>query len=97
MSNAAAFRRLRARDWIGSASGFGAVLLTLALMDPRVGIQFSRALYPGPAGKLASLGARLAEFGHVLLIAMRDQGIEHAPILALTAIAALLVGFMLRT
>jgi excinuclease UvrABC ATPase subunit len=97
MSNAATFRRLRARDLIGSASGFFAVLLTLVIMDPRIGHQFSRALHPNPAEKLLSMGQRLVELGNVVLMVMHDQGVEHAPLLILTAIAVLLVGFMLRT
>ena len=97
MSNAAAYRRLRVREWVGSATGFLAVLATLVVLDPRVSHQFSRAFYPSPAEQLLSWGQRLADLSHIVLVAMRDQGITHAPILVMTAVAALLVGFMLRT
>lgn len=92
-----AIGKLQARDLLGSAFGFGLVLTTLVIMDPRVSQKFSRALYPSPTEKLMSLGERLADLGGVILMAVRDQSIDNGPMLALTVVGILLVAFMVRT
>jgi hypothetical protein len=93
----AAIGKLQARDLLGSAFGFGLVLTTLVVMDPRVSQKFSRALYPSPTEKLLSWGERLADLGGTVLMALRDQGVDNAPMLALTVVGILLVAFMVRT
>lgn len=93
----AASGRLQTRDFIGSAAGFGAVLMTLVVLDPRVGHRFERAFYPNPTEKLLSWGERLGDLGGVLVQVVRDQGADNAPLLTLTVVAILLTGFMLRT
>lgn len=89
--------KLQARDILGSAFGFGLVLTTLVVMDPRVSHKFSRALYPSPSEKLLSWGERLADLGSVVLVAVREQSIDNGPLLVLTVVAILLVAFMVRT
>src|SRR6185503_8997674 len=96
MSNTA-IRKLQARDFLGSAFGFGLVLTTLVVMDPRVSYKFSRTFYPSPAEKLLSWGERLADFGSAVLMAAREQSIDNGPMLVLTVVGILLVAFMLRT
>ena len=93
----AAIGKLQARDVLGSAFGFGVVLTTLVVMDPRVSHKFSRTFYPSPTEKLLSWGDRLVEFGQTLGLAVRDQSVDNGPMLVLTVVAILLVGFMLRT
>ena len=92
-----AIGKLQARDVLGSAFGFGLVLTTLVVLDPRVSHKFSRTFYPSPTEKLLSWGERLAEFAQTLALAVRDQSIDNGPMLVLTVVAILLVGFMLRT
>ena len=92
-----AIGKLQARDVLGSAFGFGLVLTTLVVMDPRVSHKFSRALYPSPTEKLLSWGERLADLGGAVLVAMREQSIDNGPMLVLTVVGILLVAFMVRT
>ena len=96
MSNTA-IRKLQARDYLGSAFGFGLVLTTLVVLDPRVSYKFSRTFYPSPAEKLMSWGERLADLGSAVLMAVREQSIDNGPMLMLTVVGILLVAFMLRT
>ena len=92
-----AFGRLRARDWAGSAAGFLAVLGVLVAMDPRVAHRFSNVMAGSPAGQFRGVADQASTLGAALFGAIRDQSIDHAPLLVLTAVAVLLVGFMLRT
>jgi len=92
-----AIGKLQARDLLGSAFGFGLVLTTLVVMDPRVNHKFSRALYPNPTEKLLSWGERLADLGSAVLLAVREQSIDNGPMLVLTVVGILLVAFMVRT
>lgn len=92
-----AIRKLQTRDFLGSALGFGLVLTTLVVMDPRVSYKFSRTFYPSPTERLLSWGDRLADLGAALLLAVRQQSIDNGPMLALTVVGILLVAFMLRT
>jgi hypothetical protein len=96
MSNTA-IRKLQARDFLGSAFGFGLVLTTLVVLDPRVSYKFSRTFYPSPTEKLLSWGDRLGDLGSAVLHAVRDQSIDNGPMLILTVVGILLVAFMLRT
>ena len=96
MSNTA-IGRLHTRDFIGSAFGFGLVLTTLVVMDPRVSHKFSRTFYPSPTEKLLSWGERLGDLGQAVLHAVREQSIDNGPMLVLTVVGILLVAFMLRT
>jgi hypothetical protein len=96
MSNAMA-RRLRTSDVVGSTLGFGAVLTALVVMDPRVSHKFSSAFYPSPSEKLLSWGDRIADLLGTVLVAMRQQSLENGPLLVMTVIGILLVGFMVRT
>jgi len=96
MSNSA-IGKLQTRDFVSSALGFGLVLTTLVIMDPRVSHKFSRTFYPSPAEKLMSWGERLLDFGNAVLMAVREQSIDNGPMLVLTVVGILLVAFMLRT
>ena len=58
-----AIGKFQTRDYLGSAFGFGLVLTTLVVMDPRVSYKFSRTFYPSPTEKLMSWGERLADSG----------------------------------
>jgi hypothetical protein len=88
---------LRARDWVASAAGFGAVLGTLVALDPRVSHRLSAFIAGGPGGQFRGATDQAHALGTALLDALKDQSIDHAPLLVFTAIAVLLVGFMVRT
>jgi hypothetical protein len=96
MSNAGV-RKLQTRDLFGSALGFGAVLTTLVIMDPRVSLKLTRTFHPSPGEKLMSLGERLGDLLSAAAMAARDQSIDNGPMLVLTVVGILLVGFMVRT
>jgi hypothetical protein len=51
----------------------------------------------GPPREFDAMGDRLSALGNALLVAARDQSIEHAPMLVFTAVAVVLVFFMVRT
>lgn len=89
--------KLQTRDVIGSALGFGVVLTALVVMDPRVSLKMSRTFYPSPGEKLLSMGDRLADLMGAIVMAVRDQSIDNGPLLILTVVGILLVGFMVRT
>ena len=97
MAAKSAFGRLRARDWAGSAAGFLAVLGVLVAMDPRVAHRFSQFAVGSPAGQFRGVADQATTLGSALFGAIRDQSIDHAPMLVFTAVAVLLVGFMVRT
>lgn len=88
---------LRARDYAGSAAGFLTVLGILVIMDQRVAFKLSQLVSRGPAGEIGPLTKWAAELGSALMWALKDQSIDHAPMLVFTAVAILLVGFMVRT
>ncbi len=92
-----AIRKLQTRDVFGSAFGFGVVLTTLVVMDPRVSLKFSRAFYPSPSEKLLTMGERFVELLRTVVAVARDQTIDNGPMLLLTVVGILLVGFMVRT
>jgi len=89
--------RLQARDIAGSAFGFGAVLTALVVMDPRVSHKFSSAFYPNPSEKLLSWGERFGALVQAVVASAQQQSIDNGPVLVLTVVGILLVGFMLRT
>lgn len=96
MGNAAT-RRLHTRDYLSSAFGFSVVLTVLVMMDPRVSVKLTRTLYPSPAEKLMSMGERGADLARAVLMALREQSIDNAPMLVMTVVGILLVCFMVRT
>ncbi len=96
MSNATS-RRLQARDVVGSALGFGVVLTTLVVLDQRVSHKFSSAFYPSPTEKLLSWSERVGELLGAVFVAMRQQSLDNGPLLVMTVVGILLVGFMVRS
>jgi hypothetical protein len=88
---------LRARDYASSAAGFLTVLGILVMMDQRVAFKIAQLISRGPAGEVGPLAKWASELGSALLAAVKDQSIDNAPMLVFTAVAILLVGFMVRT
>jgi hypothetical protein len=76
-----------------------AVLLTaLVLVDDRVREQVSlRFSGTEPSTELAHASSRLRDLVTVIIEAVRNQSLEHAPMLIFVLAATVLVLFMLRT
>ena len=88
---------LRARDVATSLSGFMAVLVTLIVFDDRVARQLVILGRREPERQLLVIRDSLSALGHAIAVAARDQSLDHAPLLLLTAVSILLVMFMVRT
>jgi len=88
---------LRARDLATSMAGFGAVLVTLIVLDDRVARQLAIMFRRAPERELVVMRDWLESLGSAVALAARDQSIDHAPMLVFTAVAILLVIFMVRT
>jgi hypothetical protein len=83
---------------VATVGGLCALLLGLAVIDPRVRDGVSRALEGrAPTGEIAGIGARLQEIALIVAQGIRDQSIEHAPMVMFALAAAVLVLFMTRT
>jgi hypothetical protein len=88
---------MRAGDWFGACAGFLVVLGALVAVDERVGNQVRTLVSHSPSGEVHAIGSRLQSLAHAIVMAARDQSIDHAPMLVFTAVAVVLVFFMLRT
>ena len=88
---------LRARDLATSMAGFGAVLVTLIVLDDRVARQLAIMFRRAPERELVVMRDWLESLASAVALAARDQSIDHAPMLVFTAVAILLVIFMVRT
>jgi hypothetical protein len=87
----------RTKAIIGTAISLVTLAVGLAVIDPRVRDEFTRLLHGGTPGELTGAGATLRDVATTTLVAVRDQGVEHAP-LALFGIGAMvLVLFMTKT
>jgi hypothetical protein len=70
----------------------------LALIDGRVRRQLTAMFAgPGPTEELVAFHERLGELLFIALQAIRDQTIEHAPLVIFSLAAAVLMLFMMRT
>jgi hypothetical protein len=85
-------------DTMISIGALGALLMTLVAVDDRVREQVSIRFSGGSASaQLGAAGAHVRDLGAVVMDAVRDQSIEHAPLLIFVLAATVLVMFMLRT
>ena len=83
---------------LAAAGGILALLIGLAAIDDRVREQISQAFArQGPTSEIATAGSRLQDVVMVVALAVRDQGIEHAPMVIFALAAMVLVLFMTRT
>jgi uncharacterized protein (DUF924 family) len=85
------------KEGAGSAVGFIAVLAALVAIDPRVRERFALLFEQASADGFASWRDRAADFGDIVLLALRERSLDHAPLLIFAVVAAVLVVFMLRT
>lgn len=80
-----------------SVGALGALLMTLVAVDDRVREQVTIRFGGGASAQLTAASSHVRDLGAVIMDAMRDQSIEHAPLLIFVLAATVLVLFMLRT
>ena len=81
-----------------SVGALSAVMLTLIAVDERVREQvWLRLASPPSTTQLSQAGANMRDLTRVVLEALRDQSLSHAPLLIFGLVAVVLVLFMLRT
>ena len=91
-------RSFSAFGGVTAAGGVCALVAGLALYDERVRLQLSRIVSGrAPSGEIATAGERMQEAVSVLVQAVADQSIEHAPLVVFGVAALVLVLFMTRT
>lgn len=85
-------------DTLISVMALGALVLILASFDDRIREQITLGVSPGHASaKVADASATVSNLTGAVVVAMRDQSIEHAPLVIFVLAATVLVLFMLRT
>jgi hypothetical protein len=81
-----------------AAGGVAALIAGLAAIDERVRDQIVMLVRGGgPSREIVTVGNRFQELVMILVQAVRDQSIEHAPLVIFALAAMILVLFMLRT
>lgn len=85
----------RFRQSVVSLLIFGAVILAVISVDPRVRDQFTDVFYGGRGA--ASVDDRAGEVGNALITAVRHQSIDNAPLMIFTVVGAVLFILMFRT
>lgn len=81
-----------------AAGGVCALVAGLAVIDDRVREHVGRVATSNAAAvELATVGERAQAFLLIVIQAVRDQSIEHAPLVIFALAALVLVLFMLRT
>lgn len=78
-----------------SALGVLALVGALVVFDPRVRDQVSTIISRDSAR--ATLMTTVADLASAVILSVRDQSLEHAPLVVFGVAAAVLVTFMLRT
>jgi hypothetical protein len=89
--------RARAREGALSVLAIGLLLAILAATDHRIRETASTVIANGTPSGLARGGSQLTAQASLLLSTARDRTIEHTPLAAFTATAAILLVFMLRS
>lgn len=92
---------VRRRSYSGgfvAAGSFCTLLLGLAVVDDRVRDRIALAFAGGgPTREITTVGSRLSEIALIAFQAMRDQSIEHAPLVIFSLAAMVLVLLLTRT
>jgi hypothetical protein len=83
---------------LSAAGGLVALVIGLCAIDDRVRDQFARLVDGrGPSPEIATVVARLQDLAFIVIQAVKDQSIEHAPLVIFGLAAMVLVLLMLRT
>jgi len=80
-----------------SAGALGLLLVGLVLFDSRVREQISLRFGTHPSAQLTATGQQVHDLTSVIIQAVRDQSIEHAPLMIFVVAGSVLLLFMLRT
>lgn len=80
-----------------SGAALAIVIAALVLFDPRVRRSFADVAADAPAAEFARMGSGVYELGGIVVTAIVDQSIVHAPLMIFVVIATVLMLFMVRT
>jgi hypothetical protein len=83
------------RQYALSVAVFAIVLGGLVSVDERVRDRFSDLMHGGSS--VSPWGDRVGDLGSALMMAVRHQSIENAPLLVFATVGAVLFLFMFRT
>ena len=90
--------RRAVNDTLISVTALVALVVILASFDDRLRAQISLRIAPGQASaQVADAGATVRSLAAVVMDAVRDQSIDHAPLVIFVLAASVLMLFMLRT
>jgi hypothetical protein len=84
-------------DAVMSLGAVGAIVCVLAALDERVREQLMLRINGDPSAQIATAGATMRSLTAVVVDAVKDQSIEHSPLVIFVLIAVVLFLFMLRT
>ena len=88
----------RFSEFLISAGALVALIVVLAAFDGRVREQIELRLAAGSASEqVADAGGVVRDLAAVIFDAVRDQSIQHAPLVIFVLAATTLLEFMLRT
>ncbi|HXH07557.1 MAG TPA: hypothetical protein VNI83_13325 [Vicinamibacterales bacterium] len=87
----------RLRDGLLSLLCFGGVMAALVAYDPRVRARVAELAGTADTTSVPPLADRLSMLASVIWTAVRDQSLEHAPLVLFAVAGAVLLFFMLRT
>jgi hypothetical protein len=86
---------MKKRQWLISLGVFVLMLGILVSVDERVHDQFAYLMASGSG--IASWDDRAFEFGRAIVVAVRYQSIDNAPLLVFATAGTVLFFFMVRT
>ncbi|HET9360930.1 MAG TPA: hypothetical protein VFO58_14360 [Vicinamibacterales bacterium] len=85
-------------DALISVGALVVLLVGLVSVDDRMRERLGAALSAPPnSAQIINAGDRIGEVSRVMFIALRDQSVEHAPLVIFAVAATVLVLFMVRT
>jgi hypothetical protein len=85
-------------DALISVGALVVLLIGLISVDDRMRERLATALTSPPSSaQIVSAGDRIREVSSVMFVALRDQSVEHAPLVIFAVAATVLVLFMVRT
>ena len=85
-------------DAVMSMGALCALFVLLVSFNAPLREEVSRRIGAGrPTVQAANVGAMVRSLASVVFVAVRDQSIEHAPLVIFVLAAVVLFGFMLRT
>jgi hypothetical protein len=82
---------------LAATGGVLALVVCLAAIDEDIRAQVTQVLHGGAPTQKAAVVTDARELGFVIVQAVHDQTIEHAPLVIFAFAATVLVLFMLRT